>query len=316
LKSKSEALNEWIGDGDKYQLYCDSNLLLLKMDIYTGLIPPWLTEEDRKKFTAKRRRGIIAESEYEGNKGFSGRDSLKIFNEFYSTYALKNDLITMAVVCSFFEKCRSDLKEAIPDGFLESLTRHYNYTVLQEVKEALYSYNEERISRDIQNYLFAVNFEPGVAVSCVYTGENLEITEGLFENIEHRFIGMGSDDDQRYTFRKGIQQLYTSRTLTQEMLAEGKDIKETEVFALLHDKYVHNLKEKVMDPFLSNDNFRSAIKDYGTDDFRAYDKRIKEEVSFLIQNLKGKYGYTEQGAREVCIYVIDNDLATTFSTNQ
>jgi hypothetical protein len=222
----------------------------------------------------------------------------------------------MAVVCNFFEKCRSDLKEAIPNGFLESLTRHYNYTVLQEVKEALYSYNEERISRDIQNYLFAVNFEPGVAVSCVYTGEHLEITEDLFQNIEHRFIGMGSNDDQRNTFRKEIQQLYTSRTLTQEMLAEGKNIKETEVFALLRDKYVHNLKEKVMDPFLSNDNFRSAIKDYGTDDFRTYDKRIKEEVSFLIQNLKGKYGYTEQGAREVCIYVIDNDLATTFSTSQ
>ena len=315
LKEKSEALTEWIGDREKYRPYCDDNLLLLKMDIYTGLIPPWLRDEDRKQFTAKRRRSIIAESEYEGNKGFSGRDSLKIFHEFYSTYAKKNDLITMAMVCNFFKKCRSDLKEAIPDGFLDSLTRHYNYTVLQEVKEALYYYNEERISRDIQNYLFAVNFEPGVTVSCVYTGEYLDITEDLFEGIEHWFIGMGSNDEQRNSFRKEIQQLYTSRTLTQEMLAEGKDLKDTEIYGLLHDKYVHNLKEKVMDPFLTNDNFRSAIKDYGTDDFKAYDKRIKEEVSFLMQNLKNKYNYTEQGAREVCIYVIDNDLATTFSSH-
>jgi len=87
LKPRSEALLEWIGEPGKYGLYCDLNLQLLKMDIYTGIIPPWLKEEDRKKFTAKRRRRIIDESEYEGNRGFSGRDSIEIFNEFYSTYS-------------------------------------------------------------------------------------------------------------------------------------------------------------------------------------------------------------------------------------
>ncbi|HSQ84077.1 MAG TPA: serine protein kinase PrkA, partial [Desulfobacterales bacterium] len=87
LDVKSEALLEWIGDPNKYSRYCDENLQLLKMEIYTGYIPQWLSEEDQKKFTAKRRRKIIAESEFEGAHGFSGRDSIKIFNEFYSTYA-------------------------------------------------------------------------------------------------------------------------------------------------------------------------------------------------------------------------------------
>jgi hypothetical protein len=70
-----------------------------------------------------------------------------------------------------------------------------------------------------------------------------------------------------------------------------------------------------MDPFLKNDNFTRAVKDYGIPAFKTYDKRIQEEVAFLIKNLKEKYGYTEQGSKEVCIYVIDNNLAETFSKN-
>ena len=313
LNPTSEGLKEWINDPEKYTSYCDENLQLLKMDIYTGRIPTWLTEEDRKNFTAKRRRRIIAESEREGNKGFSGRDSLKVFNEFYSTYAKTDKLITMEMVTKFFYKCRNELAKLIPEGFLNSLVRLYNYTVLQQVKESLYFYNEERISRDIQNYLFAVNFEVGGIEKCIYTGEELEITDDFFEGIELRFLGSNVSQDQQLIFRKDIQNQYASKTLTQEMLAEGKAICETEVYQSLHERYVHNLKEKVMDPFLNNDNFRSAIKDYAMDAFKTYDKRIREEVSFLIQNLNSKYGYSEQGAKEMCIYVIDNDLARLFS---
>lgn len=313
LKARSDALIEWIVNPDRYQLYCDNNLHLLKMDIYTGIIPSWLLEEDRKKFTAKRRKRIIAESESEGDSGFSGRDSLKIFNEFYSSYVKKNKLITMAMVYNFFKKNHGGLNKFIPYGFLESLVRLYDYTVLQEVKEALYYYNEERISRDIQNYLFGINFETGVTERCVYTGELLEITDDFYKGIELRFLGVLCNEDQRKSFRKDIQNQYTSTTLTQEIMVEGKSIDKTNVYRSLRERYVHNLKEKVMDPFLNNDNFRRAVKDYSTESFKTYDKRIKEEVSFLMKNLKDKNGYTEQGAKEVCIYVIDNDLARKFA---
>ncbi len=43
-------------------------------------------------------------------------------------------------------------------------------------------------------------------------------------------------------------------------------------------------------------------------------KRIREDVTFLMQNLGKTYGYTQQGAKEVCIYVIDNDLARKFAS--
>jgi len=315
LNRRSEALLEWIGDPEKYRLYCDENLQLLKMEIYTGYIPKWLQEEDRKRLNAKRRRNIIAESETEGEHGISGRDSIKIFNDFYSTYSKGNKLINMSQLCNFFTKGRKELSDLIPDGFLDSLLRMYDYTILQEVKESLYYYNEEQIARDIQNYLFAVNFEPGSVETCNYTGEKLEITEDFFDSIESRLLGAGASRLERLRFREDTQKEYTSKTLTQELLVESKDITETRIFESLHERYVYNLKEKVLDPFLENENFRRAIKDYGEDDFKTYDKKIREDVGYLINNLCRNFRYTDQGAKEVCMYVIDNDLARKFSSD-
>ncbi|MCP4687979.1 MAG: serine protein kinase PrkA, partial [Desulfobacterales bacterium] len=313
LQIKSQALLEWIGDPKKYSLYCDKNLQLLKMEIYTGYIPPWLSEEDRKEFTAKRRRQVIDESLREGEKGFSGRDSIKIFNEFYTTFAKDDKLINMSMLVRFFTKNRQDLGAVIPDGFLESLTHLYDYTVLHQVKECLYYYNEEQISRDIQNYMFAINFEPGTVETCQYTGEKLDITDAWFESIENRLLGKRVDAKQRLEFRGDSQKDYTSHALTQEILLEGKPIVETELYQDLMERYVRNLKEKVLEPFLKNENFRQGIKDYGKETFKTYDKRIREDVTFLMDNLGSKYKYSPRGAQEVCMYVVDSELAEKFA---
>jgi len=314
LKRRSDALLEWINDPQKYRLFCDENLQLLKMEIYTGHIPKWLSEEDRKRLTAKRRRRIIADSETEGDFGISGRDSIKIFNEFFSTYAKDDNLISMSDLCKFFTKVHKEVRDLIPQGFLDSLLRMYDYTVLQEVKESLYYYNEEQIAREIQNYLFAINFEVGVSATCTFTGERLEITEDFLSGVEYRLIGSGATHFQRLEFRQETQREYTSRTLTQEMMLEGLAIAQTQLFQDLRDRYVHNLKEKVLDPLLENENFRRAIKDFNEEAFRTYDKKIREDVAYLMANLGKKYRYNEQGAKEVCIYVIDNDLARKFAT--
>jgi len=307
-------MNEWIEEPKKYSLYCDENLQLLKMEIYTGHIPPWLLEEDVKRFTAKRRRRIIREAEKEGVKGFSGRDSIRIFNDFLSQCAREDKLITMSALYDFFtRKVDKETKEAVPKAFLDSLTRMYDYSILQQVKESLYGYNEEEISRDIQNYLWAVNFDPGSISVCTYTGDRLEITEPFLEGIEKRLLGPGPDQDKRHAFRKDVQKEYASRTLTQEIRLDGKPVEETNLYAALHERYVHNLKEKVLDPFLENENFRRAIKAFHDEEFRTYDRKIQNDVRFLIRNLCNNHRYTEQGAQEVCVYVIDNDLARKFA---
>jgi len=313
LEPKSDALLEWIGDPKKYTLYCDEKLLLLKMEIYSGNIPPWLIEEDRKRLTSKLHRKILTESESEGAKGFSGRDSIKIFNEFYSKYAKDDKLINMSELCTFFTKVRKDLSESIPEKFLESLLNMYNYRVLQEVKESLYYYNEKQISRDLQNYLFAVNFETGTVETCKFTGDKLEITDDFFKGIEDRLLGAMADNNKRLMFRKDTQKEYATHTLTQEIMMDGHPIIETKLYHSLHDRYVYNLKEKVLDPFIENENFRHAIKDYGEEAFKTYDKKIRNDVTYLMNNLCDRYKYTQQGAREVCIYVIDNDLTKKFS---
>ncbi len=313
LNTKSDAMLEWISDPERYRLFCDENLQLPKMEIYTGYIPPWLMEKDRKRLTAKRRRKIIAESENEGDHGISGRDSINIFNIFYSTYAKEDKLINMSDLCNFFTKARKEISDLIPQGFLDSLLRMYDYTILQEVKESLYYYNEEQIAREIQNYLFAINFETGSTETCTYTGEKLVITEEFLESIEGKLLGARADQAQRKTFRTESQKEYTTKTLTQEIMVEGVPITETKIYQSMHDRYVHNLKEKVLEPFLKNENFRRAIKDYDQEDFKTYDKRIRDDVTYLINNLCKKCRYTEQGAKEICIYVIDNDLAKKFA---
>jgi len=310
LRTKSEAMLEWIGDPDKYELFCDRNLQLLKMEIFTGHIPKWLETQDVEAFTAKRRKKIIAESEKDGWQGLSGRDSIRMFNEFYTAYARDDKLIDMSMLIRFFKKyCKED-KEILPMGFLDSLLRMYNYAVLQEVKEALYYYNEEQISRDVQNYMFAVNFDIGSREKCTYTGEKIDITEDFFRRVEGRLLVSEADAK---SFRNNVQRAYTTGTLTQDILRDGLHITESSLYTHLYERYVHNLKEKVLEPFLRNENFRMAIRDYGTEQFRTYDRKIQEDINFMFENLHRKYGYSHQGAKEICIYVIENNLAKVFS---
>ncbi|MDO8592621.1 MAG: serine protein kinase PrkA [bacterium] len=309
---ESKTINAWIKEPGRYNLYCDSNLYLLKMDIYAGIIPTWLSEEDRKDFTAERRKKLIMESEEEGVQGFSGRDSLKIFSEFITAYAKDGRLITMSKVHDFFLKKNGNLHEKVPPGFLDSLINLYNYSVLEEVKTALYNYNEDRIAKDIQNYLFAINFEIGAKEKCKYTGEEVEIAEEFFASIEKKILSTGSTDLQRLNFRERSLKEYGVKTL-QEIMIGDKKITDTEQYRDLKERYSQNLKETVLDPFLDDTNFRTAINDYGTENFSNNDKKIKDDVALLINNLINKSGYTEQGAKEVCVYVIDNDLARKYS---
>ena len=122
-----------------------------------------------------------------------------------------------------------------------------------------------------------------------------------------------ADNNKRLIFRKDTQKEYATHTLTQEIMMDGHSITDTKLYHSLYDRYVYNLKEKVLDPFIENENFRHAIKDYGEEAFKTYDKKIRNDITYLMNNLCDRYKYTQQGAREVCIYVIDNDLTKKFS---
>ncbi|WP_035726756.1 serine protein kinase [Eisenibacter elegans] len=307
LNKESPAIHKWIAEPERYHKYLDKHSLLLKMEVYTGKIPAWLSEEDLKRFDKKIRKAVLAESEQEGNKGFSGRQSLNIFNELLAKYVKTEKLITMDMVGQFFMK-QEALKDQLPEGFIESLVDMYDFNVLQEMKESIYSYNQSHISKDIQNYLYAINFEEGDKVTCHYTGDTFVIDEDYFYNFEALILGPGVDYDEHDEFRESTHGEYVSTTLAQEIHLEGKTITDTQLYLSLFDKYKRNLKENTLVPYLHNDNFRRAVLDFGTNSFNAYDKRIKQDVSSLINNLQKKFRYTEEGAKQVCIYALDKKL--------
>lgn len=313
LSLESKAIKTWLKDPGKYKKYCDEQGLLLKMSIYAGVIPAWLSDEDRRNFTSYNRRNIINEGDSEGRSGITGRDSIKIFSDFFAQYGTKGRLITMADLCFFFRKKIDKMyQDQIPEKFIESILRLYNYTVLQEVKESLYYYNHDRVSRDIQNYLFAINFEKGMTVKCGFTGEEIEITEDFFRSIENFLLGTDADDTKRAVFREETQKEYTAQSLTKEIRIDNRLITATTLYKKLLSMYTWSLKEQVLEPFLDNENFRNAIKSFGMEAFKTYDKKIREDVAFLIGNLTTKFGYNERSAKEVCIYVIDHNLAKNF----
>ena len=310
MNEECPPLDEWIKDRSKYKKFCDEHGLLLRMKIYSGIIPDWLSEEDRKKFTAPVRRALIAQGEEEGSGGLSGRDSIGLFREFFNRYSGKPSLIGMGNVVDFFRhRIGRDRRDRyVPKNFLSSLVDSYDYAVLGEMKEALYFYNTEKISRDIQNYLWAINYDVGTRVRCGYTGDEVVVSVEYLILMASQFAGKSATEEEARRFAGEIQRKYG---ITKSR--ERGSLTETELYRDLFAVYVKNLKEKVLQPFVGNPNFREAIKAFGTGEFDTFDTRLKEHVSFMMRSLVEKFNYTEQGAKEICVYVIDKNLVQKFA---
>ncbi len=78
---------------------------------------------ETNRFTADRRRRTIAESEGEGQLGISGRDSIRLFNKFYSTYARKDRLNQHVGPPRLFHQGTQGTEASVPEEFIESVHR-------------------------------------------------------------------------------------------------------------------------------------------------------------------------------------------------
>ncbi|MCE1188142.1 MAG: serine protein kinase PrkA [Ignavibacteria bacterium] len=319
LNTRSDTMSKWIKNPSLYSKYCDENLLLLKLSIYNNIIPSYLLEEDRKTFTKELRRQLIDESESEGSKGFSGRESINIFGEFYDhakktfneTGGTKRPvLITMNHIRKFFEE-NDEYSAKIPKNFITSIIHMYDYNVMQHIKESLFHQNEERIINDIKNYLFALSYDINQKLLCPYTNETIEISDAFFNSFEQRIIKKGTSESEKINFRK--QQSYKLTICLQDMNANGLLLEDTQVYKELYATYMYNLRENIFQPFLQYTSFENAIKEYGTPKFEVFDSKTKEEVRFLIHNLQARFNYTEEGALQVCLYVLENKIAEKFA---
>lgn len=304
-------MKEWIPNMSKYRLYCDQHGLLLRMEIYSNNIPAWLLEEDRRKFTAEVRRAVIAFGQNEGNEGFSGRESIALFSDFFSRYRFRERLIGMEDIVEFFkrdiEKSRRDEKLP-PKGFLASLVDSYDYVVLNEMKEALYFYNNEQIKEDILNYFCALNYDIGDTAICNYTGEEIEVTADFLKIMASRILGREVNEAEALRFAKDTQKKYIATVSSRQI-----EIAQTELYRDFFTAYARNLKENALRPFVGNKNFREAIKAFGSKEFETFDERLRRHISHMIKALMEDYGYSQQGAKEICLYVLDKNLAEKFS---
>lgn len=307
LGGESKTIKKWIIKPDEYKNYVDQDFLLLKMELYTGKIPFWLKESDVKSFDSNVKRGVLRESESEGNLGFTGRQSINIFRDFLSQHKKPGHLITMAEVEAFFSNDKSKIfKEFLSKEFTSFMKKVYDYNLLQEIKECIYYYNESQISKDILNYIYALSFDIGEEVINPYTNELIKIDENFFSLFES--IILPNNEKEIHSYRKDVQSTYISHTLAQEIQIEGTKITDTALYKKILDKYTRSLKKNALTPFIENENFRRAILDFDLESFSKYDIRLKNSVTHLINNLIQKYGYNKKGAIQVSVYLIDNQL--------
>ncbi len=312
LDVESSAMKEWIVDPKIYSKYMDKNMLLLRMDVYTGRIPSYLTDEDMKRFVKARRKKVLAESETQGQKGISGRQSLLTFNRLLGKYADSDKLITMEMLKNFCEEEIKSLGVIVPFGFMDSLVDLYDYNVVQELKEAIYFYNETQVKTQILDYLFAINFEPDVTKVSDYTGSKINITEAFFDEFEKAFHGADYTAEKRKAFRKETQREYVTQTVAREMRVDNKDIVDTTLFLDLFERYDRQLKESSLKPYLSNDTFRRAIQDYGTPNFKSYGESLRRDIERMLINLQKKFSYSKSGVSQICFYVLEKGIGLKY----
>jgi hypothetical protein len=311
LKRESTPIVNWLKGSAKYEKYTDKDYMLLKMELYAGNVPEWLSEEDQKALTTQTRRDIFRAAKQEGKSGISGRQSLYLLNNFLNKFGKSEKLIRMDEVHEYYAE-HSEVKNWLPDGFIDSLVNQYDYNVLQEIRESIYFYNKKQISHDIMNYLYSVNFEKGAKIECIYTKDVIEVTEEYFKNFEAIFLGATSTSMMRESFRRDIQNEYVSKTLSIEIQVKNKRLEETEQFKSLFEKYTKSLKENALAPYINNDSFRMAIKDYNTLSFRKYDSRLKKDVQQLLTQLVERFDYELEGAKQISLYALDKNLPGKF----
>ncbi len=311
MKKDSNTIKKWLKDISIYSKYNDKNFLLLKMELYKGFVPKWLSEEDIKNFTKDIRRSILAESETEGVSGISGRNSISYFNKLLNKFDDHSKLITMLDVKTFFTDS-DELNKQIPTDFINSLESMYDYEILQQIKESIYYYNKNQIQKEILDYLFALNYDIGNTLTNTYTGKKIIVSEELFNNFESTIIGLNAGKERFEEFRKDAQKEFITMTLAVEIKLQGKKIHQTQQFFKLFDKYKRNIKENALSVYINNDNFKRAINDFDETSFKNYPNKLKSDITRLINNLQKKYSYSEKGAIQVCIYLIDKKIWEKF----
>lgn len=287
-----DLFDEWLEDKSPYRSICDKYFLILKMEIYTGNIPEWLKEEDKDRFTYDIRKGFIDNSLYEGLGGISDRKAIELFGNLVKYF--NGDLVNFPKLKEYCERVDEGIKELLPGGlgFIASLEKYYVFELVQQIEECLFQKNTEQIKNNIKNYLHSLYYNLGDEM---HIGEEkIQLNENFYEEIESYLFGRSSDQSRHNVFRKYIAEQTANKCSTEE----------TDIFKELYDKYTYGLKRNMATSFVQDENVRNALKDYNSPSFESYDIKTKRKVNNVITNMIDKYGYTQETAVDVCLYIL------------
>mgnify|MGYP001606272092 CR=1 FL=1 len=167
------------------------------------------------------------------------------------------------------------------------------------------------MAEDILHYIWATNLAVGSETTCPFTHKKMHVTVDFLELMASTISGKQKTGRQALDYGEQIQKKYAG-ILAKEAnpIAE---IRHTELYRELFDDYARNLKNNALQPFAEDQRFRDAIKLFGTKEFEPFDTRLKDYITRMVKNLMEKFGYTEQGAKEIALYVLEKNLNKEFA---
>ena len=129
------------------------------------------------------------------------------------------------------------------------------------------------------------------------------------QEMEWRLLGSDAGDSKRISFRNCVWTEVQCRTKSDKITIQQSAIEQTRLYKALYERYEYYSRENVLAPILENQTFINAITDYGEENFKQYDKWIRDNVSYLINNLTNTYRYTEGTAKAIAKYILEYKLA-------
>ncbi len=281
-----------------------------------GETPSRLSEEDRKALRAgvieirREFEGAEAEFEgipgleYEGRRGASPREMMTVLARAAES-GRRSCLTPMAVFSALEELIREsgvyDYLRIAPDegyhdpaAFLESVRGLYLQWVTDEVYESIELVDEEEYDRVFFDYFRHVKaFHTGEKVQNPATGAAVEPNEELMASIE----SLLTLDDGEEKFRSTVMTRIAAWSLDHP--------EDTLDYHALFPEIATAMREKF---YRERNRLLTLIEEdilkYGTEEFDSLSDAEKEQVDRALRNMREKYHYCEECAREVIAYVL------------
>ena len=120
-------------------------------------MPEWLNEDDTKRFSKSVRKYFINLNQT-GRMDFRDVSHCRFSMISFLNSASATNLLQWVMLPNISKNLPEKFATIIPKGFIESLFKLYEITILNEVKEAIF-HKRAANHRNYQRLLFALNFE-------------------------------------------------------------------------------------------------------------------------------------------------------------